>query len=181
MMAVILWANDTSIRTKHYLYVCMSTVKILTLFGEEILVPEQIGAVGKSRTRKKKATTEETATTPNESKKKKLPIEDWVADKQYYSIGEVADLFLLRTSHIRYWTTEFNIKARTTRKGDRLYSPSQIEELRTIYILTKEKKFTISGAKNIFKQNKKSVQDTHSLRQSLLRLRNQLATLNDHI
>jgi len=87
----------------------------------------------------------------------------------------------LRTSHIRYWTTEFNIKARTTRKGDRLYSPSQIEELRTIYILTKEKKFTISGAKNIFKQNKKSVQDTHSLRQSLLRLRNQLATLNDHI
>ena len=72
--------------------------------------------------------------------------------KQYQTIGEVAKLFELNTSHIRFWTKEFNIKVRTTRKGDRLYTRQQIEELKTIYHLVKEKGFTIPGAKTKLKE-----------------------------
>jgi hypothetical protein len=54
--------------------------------------------------------------------------------KQYQTIGEVAKLFDLNTSHIRFWTKEFNIKVRTTRKGDRLYTRQQIEELKLLFL-----------------------------------------------
>src|SRR5690606_18825077 len=63
--------------------------------------------------------------------------DDWEADKQYYIISEVAKLFQLNTSHIRFWTKEFDLKVKLTGKGDRLYSPENIIELRDIYKLMK--------------------------------------------
>lgn len=71
----------------------------------------------------------------------------WQAEKQYYTIGEVAALMGLRASNVRFWTTEFKLKVRTNRKGDRLYTAAHIQTLRAIYYLVKEKGFTLSGAK----------------------------------
>jgi DNA-binding transcriptional MerR regulator len=158
---------------------------ILTLFGEEI-VPEQIKAVGKSRSVSKKKK-EEISPVKKVKREKKEPttkpdiLADWKADKQYYSIGEVASLFHVNTSHIRFWTKEFELKVRTTRKGDRLYTPDQIRELRAIYNLVKERGFTINGAKAKLKSNKRKAVETVDLKQSLLQLRNKLLSIRNQI
>jgi len=166
----------------------MSKGIVATLFGDEI-PPEQLQAVGKSRAKKKTAT----PSTPPPAKelpkkgKEKTDIkldqllEGWVGDKQYYSIGEVADLFKVKTSHIRFWTNEFALKVRTTRKGDRLFTPEQIRELRAIYHLVKERGFTINGAKAKLKSQKKMDVETLDLKQSLLQLRNKLLIIRNQL
>jgi DNA-binding transcriptional MerR regulator len=97
--------------------------------------------------------------------------------KQYQTIGEVAKLFDLNTSHIRFWTKEFNIKVRTTRKGDRLYTRQQIEELKTIYHLVKEKGFTIPGAKTKLKELASQAQAPLDVKEALLKIKNKLQQL----
>lgn len=114
------------------------------------------------------------------AKEFELP-EDWKGDKHYYSIGEVAALFKVKTSHIRFWTNEFKLKVRTTRKGDRLYTPEQIKELRAIHHLVKERGFTLTGAKTKLKtQNKRDV-ETIDLKTSLLQLRNKLVIIRNKL
>jgi DNA-binding transcriptional MerR regulator len=108
-------------------------------------------------------------------------LEGWVPEKQYYSIGEVATLFKVATSHIRFWTKEFDMRVRTTRKGDRLYAPDQIKELRAIYNLVKERGYTISGAKAKLKTDKKGAVETIDLKQSLLQLRNKLLHIRNQL
>lgn len=166
--------------------------RILTLFGEEIQ-PEQIKAVGKSRAKKKpeekkpeevkpepEAIAEPEQPVVEEEKKFVIP-DDWKGDKKYYSIGEVATLFKVKTSHIRFWTNEFKLKVRTTRKGDRMYTPEQVRELRAIHHLVKERGFTLTGAKAKLKsQNKRDV-ETIDLKQSLLQLRNKLVIIKNQL
>ncbi len=107
--------------------------------------------------------------------------DDWKGSKQYYSIGEVAELFKVKTSNIRFWTIEFKLKVRTTRKGDRLYTPEQIKELKTIYHLVKQGGFTIAGAKTkLAAPNNMEVQ-TVDLKQSLLQLRNKLTAIKNQL
>jgi DNA-binding transcriptional MerR regulator len=107
--------------------------------------------------------------------------EDWQGEKQYYSIGEVSDLFKVKTSHIRFWTNEFKLKVRTTRKGDRLFTPEQIRELRTIHHLVKERGFTLAGAKAKLKEQNNMDVQTIDLKQSLLQLRNKLVTIKNQL
>lgn len=168
---------------------------ILTLFGEEELQPEQINAVGKSRAvpkkeKKEKAPAKKKETPAKASKveeaeveapKKEEVLKDWNAEKQYYSIGEVAALFKVATSHIRFWTNEFKLKVRTTRKGDRLFSPENIKELRAIYDLVKDRGYTIAGAKAKLKSNKKTSVEAVDLKQSLLQLRNKLLNIRNQL
>jgi len=106
---------------------------------------------------------------------------DWKGEKQYYSIGEVATLFKVKTSNIRFWTNEFGLKVRTTRKGDRLYNPAQIAELKTIYSLVKESGYTIAGAKAKLRANKKAAVQNVDVKKSLLQLRNKLIQLRNQI
>lgn len=120
---------------------------------------------------------EETAVKPTIDDK----FADWTGDKKYYSIGEVAKLFGVRTSNIRYWTNEFALKVRTTRKGDRLYTPEQVKEIRTIYHLVKERRFTISGAKKKLKEGKNVSVQSVDLKDSLLQLRNKLVQLKNSL
>lgn len=172
--------------------------RVLTLFGEEI-IPEQINAVGKSRAVKKAKEPKEEKTTeavaveevkeakrPRAAKKEKKEEETgilsgWTGDKQYYSIGEVAALFNVKTSNIRFWTNEFGLKLRTTRKGDRLYTPEQVKEIRTIYHLVKERGYTINGAKTKLKTQKKMSVESVDLKQSLLQLRNKLLVIKNSL
>jgi len=107
--------------------------------------------------------------------------EDWDGEKKYYSIGEVADFFKVKTSHIRFWTNEFNLKVRTTRKGDRLFTPEQIKELRAIYHLTKERGFTISGAKAKLKAKNNIDVSTVDLKASLVLLKTKLIALRKQL
>lgn len=75
--------------------------------------------------------------------------------KIYYSISEVAKLFDVSTSLIRFWETEFDfLKPHKNGKGDRRFTKKNIEELQLIYSLVKERGFTLKGAKKEIAQNK---------------------------
>jgi DNA-binding transcriptional MerR regulator len=86
-----------------------------------------------------------------------VPADDILFQKQYYSIGEVALMFRENQSLIRYWETEFDIlQPRKNRKGDRFFRPVDVKNLVLIYDLLRRRKFTIEGAKDYLKNNKKA-------------------------
>jgi DNA-binding transcriptional MerR regulator len=84
-----------------------------------------------------------------------IPVDDILFSKQYYPISEVAAMFGVNISLLRYWEKEFDIiKPRKNRKGDRLFRPADIKNLKLIHFLLKEKKYTIKGAKDFLKKGK---------------------------
>lgn len=77
-----------------------------------------------------------------------MPYKEKEIEKIFYSIGEVARMFDVNTSHIRFWSKQFDvIKPATNKKGNRMYTLSDIENFKVIYHLVKEKGFTLKGAK----------------------------------
>jgi len=68
--------------------------------------------------------------------------------KRYYSISEVAEMFEVSKSLIRYWDQEFEIlKPHKTRSGERKFTPENVTQFLQIYQLVKERGFTLNGAK----------------------------------
>ena len=85
-----------------------------------------------------------------------IPPDEILFQKQYYSIGEVSKWFRVNQSLIRYWETEFDIlEPRKNRKGDRFFRPIDVKNLVLIHDLLRRRKFTIEGAKDFLKKNKK--------------------------
>lgn len=77
-----------------------------------------------------------------------MPYKEKEIEKLYYTIGEVAQMFGVNTSHIRFWSNEFDvIRPATNKKGNRLYTREDIDNFRKIYHLVKEKGYTLRGAK----------------------------------
>ncbi|MBT8327888.1 MAG: MerR family transcriptional regulator [Bacteroidia bacterium] len=78
--------------------------------------------------------------------------------KLYHSISEVSDHFNVAPSLLRYWESEFStIKPKRNAKGTRFYTEKDIKEIGRIFLLVKEKGFTLQGAKNRIKKNKPKV------------------------
>jgi DNA-binding transcriptional MerR regulator len=87
-----------------------------------------------------------------------MPYKEKEIEKMYYTIGEVAQMFKVNTSHIRFWSKHFDaIKPATNKKGNRLYTPQDIEIIGRIYHLVKEKGFTLKGAQIEMQQMKKKM------------------------
>ncbi len=102
--------------------------------------------------------------------------------KLYYPIGEVAGWFNVNTSLIRYWEKEFKqLQPRKTRKGDRLFRAQDIEFLKQIYYLLREKKYSIDGAKTYLKNNKEKANKDLSLLTNLKDIRNFLVSLKANL
>jgi DNA-binding transcriptional MerR regulator len=100
-----------------------------------------------------------------------IPEDEILFQKQYYSIGEVAGMFKVNTSLIRYWENEFDIiEPRKNRKGDRFFKPSDVKNLQLIHDLLRRRKFTIEGAKDYLKKNKQA-QVKYEMIQSMQKLR----------
>ena len=75
--------------------------------------------------------------------------------KLYYTIGEVAEMFDVSKSLIRYWESEFSVlKPHKNSKGDRRFTKQNIDQLELIYHLVKERGFTLEGAKKEIRGNK---------------------------
>ena len=86
-----------------------------------------------------------------------VPEDELLFQKKYYAIGLVAEMFKVNQSLIRFWENEFDIlKPRKNGKGDRLFRPEDIKNLKLIYHLLRERKYTMEGAKDYLKQNKKA-------------------------
>jgi len=86
-----------------------------------------------------------------------IPEDEVLFQKMYYSIGKVAEMFKVNQSLIRFWENEFDVlKPKKNGKGDRLFRPEDIKSLQLIHHLIREKKYTMEGAKDFIKKNKKA-------------------------
>ena len=100
-----------------------------------------------------------------------VPEDEVLFQKQYYPIGEVAAMFKVNVSLVRFWENEFDIiEPRKNRKGDRLFKPSDIKNLQMIHDLLRRRKFTIEGAKDFLKKDKQA-KEKYEMVQSLQKLR----------
>ena len=103
-------------------------------------------------------------------------------DKIQYKIGEVAKAFRVNTSKIRYWEKEFDIiNPKKNKKGDRIFSKTDIIHLKTVYELTQERGMTLEGAKKELANRGKELVENQKLKmhleyvkQTLLKIRNNL-------
>lgn len=80
-------------------------------------------------------------------------IENQTLSKLYYSIGEVADMLQVNASLLRFWEKEFNlVVSKKNKKGNRLFSVKEIEQIKRIYHFVKVEGYTLDGAKKALKQ-----------------------------
>jgi DNA-binding transcriptional MerR regulator len=78
--------------------------------------------------------------------------------KLYYTIGELSDMFNVNASLIRFWEKEFNlIQPKKSTKGNRMFTPKDIENFNKIYNLVKTNGYTLEGAKKALTKNNNSV------------------------
>ncbi len=111
-----------------------------------------------------------------------MPYKEKAIEKKYYAIGEVADMFDVATSLIRFWEGEFDIiKPKKNRKGNRQFTREDIENVKLIYHLVKEKGFTLLGAKEMLKNDSKAVRDKMEMIDSLNMVKNFLVNLRQQI
>ena len=117
----------------------------------------------------------------SEAEQVEVPEDEILFQKQYYSIGEVATMFKVNTSLIRYWENEFDIlEPRENRKGDRFFKPSDVKNLQMIHDLLRRRKFTIEGAKEYIRKNKQA-REKYEMIQSLQKLRSFLLELKANL
>lgn len=103
-------------------------------------------------------------------------------EKNYYQISEVAEMFQVNASLIRFWANEFDIlQPRKNGKGDRLFRPEDIQNLKLIYYLVRERKYTLEGARQKLKEERTKVQANFELVQTLTRIRGFLLQLKENI
>ncbi|MRJ09520.1 MerR family transcriptional regulator [Ornithobacterium rhinotracheale] len=82
-------------------------------------------------------------------------------EKLYYKISEVAEAFNVNASLLRFWEKEFDIlKPKKNRKGNRYFTPEDIQNLKIIYHLVKEKGYTLEGAKIALQEKEKITEET---------------------
>ncbi len=111
-----------------------------------------------------------------------MPYKETKVEKLYYSIGEVAEMFNVNSSLIRFWEKEFDIiKPKKNKKGNRLFTKEDIDNFHIIYHLVKEKGMTLKGAQKKMKENKDGavndfevIQTLNGIRQMLLDIREEL-------
>lgn len=100
-------------------------------------------------------------------------------EKIFYSIGEVAEMFAVNTSLIRYWEKEFDVlKPKKNKKGNRLFTKRDLQYLHMIFHLVKEKGYTLQGAKDYLKEDEKGIEEKIRIREALRDTRNLLAEIN---
>ncbi|MFA8450002.1 MAG: MerR family transcriptional regulator [Bacteroidales bacterium] len=106
-------------------------------------------------------------------------------DKIYYSIGEVAEMFQVNASLIRYWETEFSsLRPRKNKKGNRLFTQKDIQALKEIYTLVKTKGYTLQGAKDVLRARKKEQENeanTQEVLKSLKQIRFSLLEIKENL
>lgn len=96
-----------------------------------------------------------------------------MAEKLYYSMGEVSEMFDVNPSLIRYWGTQFDIlRPKRNRKGNRMFTPEDVENLKMIYHLVKEQRMTIEGARRALKVRRAARNDVSPDVELLERLQN---------
>ena len=153
--------------------------KLIEKKQKVVIIPEQLLAAQpkKKSTRGRKSLKEMTAA----ASLIEVPEDEILFQKMYYSIGKVAEMFKVNQSLIRLWENEFAVlKPKKNGKGDRLFRPEDIKNIQLIYHLTREKKYTMEGAKDFFKNNKRA-DEKFAMIESLKKIKGFLNELRAHL
>ncbi|MFT4678529.1 MAG: DNA-binding transcriptional MerR regulator [Flavobacteriales bacterium] len=111
-----------------------------------------------------------------------MPYKEKEITKMYHSISEVAAMFDVNTSLIRFWEKEFDIlQPKKNRKGNRLFTNKDVENLHLIYHLVKERGFTLEGAKNKLKTNREETIENAEIVLKLKDIRSFLVDLKENL
>lgn len=111
-----------------------------------------------------------------------IPDDEELRMKLYHPMRQVAKWFGVPASQIRFWENNFEVlKPRKNRKGDRLFRLEDIQNLKTIYYLLRIKKYSIEGAREFLKDNKKSVDHNFQVIESLTSIRGFLMELKESL
>jgi DNA-binding transcriptional MerR regulator len=103
-------------------------------------------------------------------------------EKIFYRISEVADMFNLNISAVRFWEKEFDIlRPKKNKKGNRLFTQKDIKNIQIIYHLLKERGFTVEGAKKKLKDNKQDTIDNIEIVKHLEDIRGFLVKLRQEL
>lgn len=111
-----------------------------------------------------------------------MPYKERDISKMYYSMGEVAAMFDVNQSLLRYYEKEFEIlQPKKNKKGNRYFTPEDIENLKMIFHLIRDKGYTIQGAKDHLKSNLDTSKSQQSVISALEQLRNFLIEVRDQL
>ncbi|HDS07438.1 MAG TPA: MerR family transcriptional regulator [Bacteroides sp.] len=109
-----------------------------------------------------------------------MPYKETKVEKLYYTIGEVAEMFGVNTSLIRYWEKEFDIiRPKKNKKGNRLFTSMDIDNFHIIYHLVKEKGMTLRGAKKKLRENREDTEHNFEIIKSLENIREMLLEVKE--
>jgi len=109
-----------------------------------------------------------------------MPYKEKEIEKLYYSIGEVALMFDVKTSLIRYWEKEFDIiKPKKNKKGNRLFTSKDIDNFHLIFHLVKERGLTLKGARKKIKENRDDAERNFEIIRSLQEIKQLLLEVKD--
>jgi DNA-binding transcriptional MerR regulator len=109
-----------------------------------------------------------------------MPYIEKKIEKLFYSIGEVAEMFQVNTSLIRFWEKEFDIlKPKKNKKGNRLFTQQDVDNLHIIYHLVKERGMTLSGAQKKMKENKNDTDNNFEVIKKLEEIKKSLLEMRD--
>jgi len=104
------------------------------------------------------------------------------AKKLFYSMGEVAEMFDVNASLIRHWESKFDcIRPHKNKKGNRMFSPEDVEKLKQIYHLVKERGMTLDGANKVMKSSRKELSRETELLERLQRIRSTLVEVREEL
>jgi len=110
-----------------------------------------------------------------------VPEDAVLYQKMYYTIGKVAEMFKVNQSLIRLWENEFDVlKPKKNGKGDRLFRPEDVKNIHLIYHLMRERKYTMEGAKDFIKNNKRA-SEKFAIIESLKKLKGFLIELKANL
>lgn len=111
-----------------------------------------------------------------------MPYKKPIIEKVFFSIGEVAEMVGENTSLIRYWENQFDaLKPHKNKKGTRLFTREDIDTIKLIHYLVKERGLTLKGAKQKLKENREETIQNFEIVKKLKAIREELASIRDGI
>lgn len=111
-----------------------------------------------------------------------MPYKEREINKLYYTMGEVTTMFGVNASQIRFYEREFDIiQPKKNKKGNRLFTPDDIANLKIIFNLVKDKGYTLQGAREYLRNNKNEARENQRVIDSLQRLKAFLIEVRDSL
>jgi DNA-binding transcriptional MerR regulator len=139
------------------------------VIAEPVVMEEKKPAAGTGKSTRGRLSAKQMA---SDALRVEIPEDAILFQKQYYSISEVAKMFQVNPSLLRFWENEFTIlKPKKNKKGDRFFRPQDVKNLQLIYHLLRQRKYTIDGAREYLRKNGQQADEKFEVVQSLQRLK----------